>query len=92
MICSTLFMNLKMIYPNGDCLTISAQHSKHTEEKDNKGSYVRRERSYCSYQRSFNVSECELSQIDAEYKNGVLMISLPKKEKTRPSVRRLEIK
>ncbi len=77
---------------NGDCLTISAQHSKNTEEKDKKGSYVRRERSYCSYQRSFNVSECELSQIDAEYKNGVLMISLPKKEKTRPSVRRLEIK
>ena len=42
---------------NGDCLTISAQHSKNTEEKDKKGSYVRRERSYCSYQRSFNVSD-----------------------------------
>ena len=77
---------------NGDCLTVSAQHSKSTDEKDKKGSYVRRERSYCSYQRSFNVSECELSQIDAEYKHGVLTVSLPKKEKTQPSVRRLEIK
>ena len=77
---------------NGDCLTVSAQHSKSTDEKDKKGSYVRRERSYCSYQRSFNVSECELGQIDAEYKNGVLTVSLPKKEKTQPSVRRLEIK
>ena len=76
----------------GHCLTVSAQHSKSTDEKDKKGSYVRRERSYCSYQRSFNVSECELSQIDAEYKNGVLTVSLPKKEKTQPSVRRLEIK
>ncbi len=77
---------------NGDCLTVSAQHSSSSDEKDKKGSYVRRERSYCSYQRSFNVSECELGQIDAEYKNGVLTISLPKKEKTQPSVRRLEIK
>ena len=77
---------------NGDCLTISASHSTDKEEKDKKDSYVRRERSYCSYQRSFNVSECDLSQIDAEYKNGILTVLLPKKEKTQPAVRRLEIK
>ncbi|MCM1055092.1 MAG: Hsp20/alpha crystallin family protein [Bacteroides sp.] len=77
---------------NGDCLTISAQHSTNKEEKDKKGSYVRRERSCCSYQRSFNVSECNPSGIDAEYKNGVLIVTLPKKQETQPSSRRLEIR
>lgn len=77
---------------NGDCLTISAQRSTDREEKDKKGSYVRRERSSCSYQRSFNVSECNLNGIDAEYKNGVLTVMLPKKEETQPSSRRLEIR
>ena len=76
---------------NGDCLTISANHSTDKAE-EKKGSYVRRERSYCSYQRSFNVSECELNKIDAEYKNGILTVLLPKKEETKPTVRRLEIK
>lgn len=77
---------------NGDCLTISAQHSAEKEEKDKKGSYVRRERSTCSYQRSFNVSECNVSGIDAEYKNGVLVVTLPKKVETQPASRRLEIR
>lgn len=77
---------------NGDCLTISAQRSTDREEKDKKGSYVRRERSSCAYQRSFNVSECNLNGIDAEYKNGVLTVMLPKKEETQPSSRRLEIR
>ena len=39
-----------------DCLTISAEHSGENEENDSERNYVRRERFYGSYSRSFNVS------------------------------------
>lgn len=77
---------------NGDRLTITAQRDTSNEEKDKNGNYIRRERSSCSYQRSFNISECDTTGIDAEYKNGVLFVTLPKKKETVPAARRLEIR
>ncbi len=76
---------------DGDCLTISAErHSEH-EEKDKKGKYVRCERSYGSYSRSFDVSGINTDEIKAKYDNGVLKLTMPKKEKVLPASRRLEI-
>lgn len=77
---------------NGDRLTITAQRDTSNEEKDKSGNYIRRERSSCSYQRSFNISECDTTGIDAEYKNGVLFVTLPKKKETVPAARQLEIR
>ncbi|MGN0596187.1 MAG: Hsp20/alpha crystallin family protein [Ruminiclostridium sp.] len=77
---------------NGDYLVLTAEHSETNDEKDKKGNYIRRERSYGSYQRSFNVAGVNTDAIDAEYKNGVLMLTLPKKTECVPSARRLEIK
>ena len=77
---------------NGDRLTITAQRDTSNEEKDKNGNYIRRERSSCSYQRSFNISECDTVGIDAEYKNGVLFVTLPKKKETVPTARQLEIR
>ena len=37
-------------------LTISAEHRETSEEKDSKGQYIRRERRYGSFSRSFDVS------------------------------------
>lgn len=52
----------------------------------------RRERSYGAYSRSFDISNIDPEHIDAEYKNGVLILNLPKKQEVVPSTRRLEIK
>jgi len=76
---------------DGDCLTIKAiRHSEH-EDKDKKDSYVRLERSYGSYQRSFDVTGIDTDNIGAKYENGVLTLSLPKKEVEVPSARKLAI-
>ena len=77
---------------NGDVLTISAQHSESKEEKDDKGRYIRRERSFGSVSRSFDVGNIKTEEISAEYKNGVLELNMPKKAASVPASRRLEIK
>lgn len=74
-----------------DCLTITAEHK--SEEKDeNADSYIRRERYYGSYTRSFNVKGIDTEAITAAYNNGVLTLTMPKKEPEVPAARRLEIK
>ena len=77
---------------SGSYLVISAEHSTQDDQKDEKGSYIRRERSYGSYQRSFDISDVDAEAISAEYKNGILIIDLPKKKHEEPVSKRLEIK
>ena len=76
---------------NGSQLTIAAEHSTNTDEKDEKGSYIRRERTFGSYKRSFDIGDINTDAITAEYKNGILTIELPKKAPEAPVARRLEI-
>lgn len=76
----------------GDCLTLSATHKSETENKDEDGKYICRERTFGSYQRSYDISNIDTEAIQAEYKNGILTLDLPKKAKTEPESRRLEIK
>ncbi|MBE5859030.1 MAG: Hsp20/alpha crystallin family protein [Butyrivibrio sp.] len=65
-------------------LTVTANKGVSEEEKDNKGKLIRQERYSGSMQRSFYVGE-NLTEEDiiASYKDGVLNINLPKKEKAR---------
>ena len=73
-----------------DCLTISAVRNADTkEEKDN---YVKRERFYGAFTRSFDVSGINVDAIEASYTDGVLTVTLPKKAAEVPASRRLEIK
>ncbi len=63
-------------------LTINASTSSSNDEKDEKtGKYIRRERYSGSCSRSFYVGE-DLTQEDirAKYENGILSLSIPKKE------------
>lgn len=76
---------------DGDYLSISAQRSSSREEKDKEGNYIRCERSYGSFSRSFDISSVKAEDISAAYDNGVLTLTLPKREKTVPTSRRLEI-
>lgn len=73
------------------CLTISATHSQEKDEKDKNGNYLRRERSYGSMTRSFDVSAIEEEGITASFKNGVLELTLPKKTEKEEITRKIEI-
>lgn len=73
-----------------DVLTISAERKLDNEEK--KHNFVKRERFYGSYSRSFDVSGIEVDGIEAAYTDGVLSLTMPKKVETAPASRRLEIK
>ncbi|MGN1347518.1 MAG: Hsp20/alpha crystallin family protein [Acutalibacteraceae bacterium] len=72
-------------------LTITATHSEENDEKDKKGNYLRRERSYGSMTRSFDVSDIEENAITASFNNGVLELILPKKEDKAEVSRKIEI-
>ena len=62
-------------------LTMSAVKDNKVEDKDNKRNYIRRERVYNKYERSFYVGDLDEDKINAEFNNGMLKIVVPKKEK-----------
>lgn len=76
---------------DGDCLTIGARRSTENKETDSKGNFVRRERSYGAFSRCFDVSGIQQDAIKAEYTNGVLKLTLPKKANALPSARTIAI-
>ena len=62
-------------------LTISAVSNQSSEEKDKTGRYIRRERYQGKVQRTFFVGdEVEKEDIRAKFENGVLLLTVPKKE------------
>lgn len=75
----------------GETLTIRAERTDEKEEKDGKGNFVKRERSYGSFSRSFDMAGIRTEDVSAAYENGVLKLTLPKKQETLPTSRRLEI-
>lgn len=56
-------------------------HAEHKEDKeDKKDHFIKRERRWGSYSRSFDLSGVNPEGIKANYRHGVLNVSLPKKE------------
>lgn len=65
-----------------DVLSISGDRKYEKEEKGKK--YHRVERAYGSFMRSFTLPEdADGSKVNAEYKDGVLKVHLPKSEKAK---------
>lgn len=84
--------DIKLSLKNG-YLEISAKTSKEDNEKEEK--YIRRERFFGECSRSFYVGEDITEEdIDAEFKNGILKIDVPKKEKEedQKETKQIEIK
>ena len=73
-----------------DVLTISAERKMDNEDK--KPNFVKRERFYGSFSRSFDVSGINVDGIEAAYVDGVLKLTMPKKVEQTPAKRSLEIK
>ena len=64
-------------------LTINAATKNEKDEKDDSGKYIRRERFYGSCSRSFYVGEAvSQEEIKAKFEDGILKISIPKKDAT----------
>ncbi len=71
-------------------LTISSEKEMKNEEKDEKGNYVRREFSYQSFKRSFVLPDTvNTEKIEAKYKDGILHVSVPKREEAKKKATRL---
>ena len=61
-------------------LTISAEKNYENNEEDENRNYIRRERSYNSYKRSFYLGDLDQDSIEAKFNDGMLNITVPKKE------------
>ena len=72
-------------------LTISAVKKDEVKENDDKN-YIRRERSsYAKCERRFYVGNIDDSNIKAEFKNGILLVSVPKEEEPTDTKKYIEI-
>ena len=77
--------NITLTYKD-NYLTIGAKNETSSDEKDEQGNYVRRERSQSSVSRSFYIDNVDEAKATADYKDGVLTVCLPKlTEKKEPS-------
>jgi len=72
---------------NEDVLTISSESKN--EKEENKDGYKRKEFSYSSFSRSFYIPEnVNKEKIEANYKDGVLTVALPKQEEEKNKISR----
>lgn len=73
------------------CLTIRAERKNESEKKDENGHYLRRERSYGSVVRRFDLTGIRAEDVTASYQNGILSLTLPKEAPKKKDTRTLEI-
>jgi HSP20 family protein len=73
--------------------TLTIKGERKFEKDENIKGYHRIERSYGSFVRSFAIpATVEPDKVAADYKNGVLTVSLPKKEEAKPRQVKVEVK
>lgn len=77
---------------NQGILKISSEKQEERESGE-EGRYSRREFSYQSFSRSFNLpGTVESDKIEAKYENGILSVSIPKRDEAKPKpVRMIDI-
>ncbi len=77
-----------MIEVDKDVLTISSEVEIQNEDKTQQ--FTRREFTKRSFKRSFNIPETvDQNNIQGNYENGILSITLPKKEEALPQPKRV---
>jgi HSP20 family protein len=74
----------------GSTLTIKGEHEENREEEQ-EGKYHFRERRYGSFQRTVSLpADIKADEAEASFENGVLKLTLPKLEESKP--RRIQVK
>jgi HSP20 family protein len=75
---------------DGNILTINAE--KKEETKDETSKLIRKEFTHKSFKRSFTIDEkIDGANINAKYENGILNVTLPKKETVKPASKDITI-
>ena len=77
---------------DNDYLTITAEKNSEEIDEDENKNYIRKERNYGKYQRSFYVGGIDKEKIDASFTNGILKVAMPKKQEEKSSKQTIEIK
>lgn len=74
---------------DNDVLTISSENESNTEAEND--TYKRREFHYASFKRTFSLPESTVNsdKVKADYVDGVLHVTLPKREEAKPKPARL---
>lgn len=81
--------NIDVRLENG---TLTLRGERKFEAKKTEGGWHRVERSYGSFERAFAVPETVNPEgVKADYKNGVLTVTLPKKEVAKPRQIKVEV-
>ena len=78
-------VDLKDIDVRVENQTLTLKGDRKFESEQNNGGYHRIERNYGTFMRSFTLpSTVENDRVSADYKNGVLTLSIPKREEAKP--------
>lgn len=70
-------------------VTVSAQHTQHSEE--NRHNVLRQERHYGKISRSYNFEGIDEEMVSAEYKDGILRITVPKQQESTQRKKMIDI-
>ena len=82
--------NIEVKVTNGN-LTIKGEKQEEKEEK--KKDYYLHERHFGSFERSFDVPEgVDADKIEANFKKGVLTVTVPKKPEAQKPAKKIEVK
>jgi len=76
----------------GDMLTVFFEHKQESKEDDKNEGWLRREYRKQSFSRSFNLDDSvDPAKVSARYEDGVLHLSLPKKENAKRISRTIDV-
>jgi HSP20 family protein len=72
---------------------LSIKGEKQEEKEEKEKDYYRRERSFGSFEHSFQLpDDIEDNKIEANFKSGVLSVTLPKSAEARQQAKKIEVK
>ena len=74
-------------------LTVSFEHKEENNQENENEGWLKREYRHQSFSRSFSLDDTiDANKISAKYQDGVLHLSLPKKEGAQKISKNIEIK